>query len=270
MSRPIKIRRFDFYPGDWLGGTVALSLAQRGLYITACAMIYEAGGPISKTDLRRAAGCRSDTLNRHLSKLIEMGKLQLRDDGMIDQLRCEREILRATCRIAAKTTIARQSVQNTDRLSSSELNETNAVTPSYARATVYQQEGEDVPSGHLSTDVGSGPEVRAAPCGRAGIPPQGRSPPLSEIINLTCDVLGPAKVGLVRQKLKFHSPELVTRALCLVKTRKPQNPVRYFIRVLEPAPEAPPPETVPPPSSGPSRRLTPEEIDAIYARKEAA
>lgn len=121
---------------------MALSLAERGLYITACAMIYEAGGPIRKADLRIAAGGRSDSFGLHLLKLVDKGKLQLQD-GMIDQVRCEREIARATRRVATKMTKRSKSVANPSVLSSSALNENNDITVAYARAKDYQANKEE-------------------------------------------------------------------------------------------------------------------------------
>jgi uncharacterized protein YdaU (DUF1376 family) len=148
MSPPVKLRRVDFYPVDWLGGTVTLSLAERGLYITACALIYEAGGPIPKVDLRQAAGGRPETFKSLLLGLVDKGKLQLRD-GMIDQIRCQREIARAAKRIAEK----RQNRSKTAVLSSSDLNENNDLTPPYARAQVYQRKKEEESNPETSESV---------------------------------------------------------------------------------------------------------------------
>lgn len=93
-----KIQRIDFSASDWLGGTAALSFAERGLYITICALIYVAGGPITKADLRKANPGRTDTFNALLLRLVDAGKISLRD-GIIDQVRCERELARARHRI---------------------------------------------------------------------------------------------------------------------------------------------------------------------------
>lgn len=70
-----KIRRVDFSPDEWLGGTVPLSLAERGLYITACALMYSAGGPIPVDHLKAACRDHGHTFNAALKRLIDLGKL---------------------------------------------------------------------------------------------------------------------------------------------------------------------------------------------------
>lgn len=87
-----KIRHFDFYPDEWLAGTIDLDASERGLYITACALIYSHGGSIDRAHLR--AACRQDhglAFNRQLKRLLDLGKLA-ENDGRITNKRCENEI----------------------------------------------------------------------------------------------------------------------------------------------------------------------------------
>jgi hypothetical protein len=123
----------------------------------------------------------------------------------------------------------------------------------------------------------SGPkEVRAPPAGRA-LTPLGARPPGS-IFTEAEPLLGKRDVGVVGKMFKEGvGIDRVRYALDLVRRVGPDNPVNFFCAVCRgrEARQArtqarPPPEIVPPPDTGPSRRLTPEEIDAIYARREAA
>jgi uncharacterized protein YdaU (DUF1376 family) len=96
----VKIRYFDFYADEWIAGTVGLSLADEGLYIRACALIYSHGGPIPIEHLKKA--CREDhghTVNASLRRLVEAGKLSS-NGGQIDSKRCSNEIQKACKRIA--------------------------------------------------------------------------------------------------------------------------------------------------------------------------
>ena len=90
----MNIRRVDFYPDDWLSGTSQLTVFERGVYWTACALIYNQGGPIERAHLRLVCGGHGRPFNKGLSRLLALGKL-IADGDMIDQARCERELLRA-------------------------------------------------------------------------------------------------------------------------------------------------------------------------------
>lgn len=97
MAAP-KARRFDFYPDDWLAGTRGLDASERGIYITACALIYSHGGPIDPTDLR--ASCPGDlrVYRRCLERLIKLGKLDLKR-GYLSNKRCLSEVQLASNRV---------------------------------------------------------------------------------------------------------------------------------------------------------------------------
>lgn len=71
----LKVRRIDFYPDEWIAGTVSLDNATRGLYITACALIYSHGGPIEIDHLKCASGDHGHAFKRQLDLLIRLGKL---------------------------------------------------------------------------------------------------------------------------------------------------------------------------------------------------
>jgi len=97
----LKIRRVDLWPDDWLGGISNLSIPARGVYLTACLLIYSQGGPIEREHLRRMCPSRSRQFGPALAELIKRHKLLQLDGDRLDQRRCEVEIGRARERIKA-------------------------------------------------------------------------------------------------------------------------------------------------------------------------
>jgi uncharacterized protein YdaU (DUF1376 family) len=87
----VKIRRIDFSPDEWIAGTVELSNEERGMYITACALIYSRDGPIEIEALR--AVCPGDLrpFKRILERLVSLGKIQ-RSGSQLSQKRCLSEL----------------------------------------------------------------------------------------------------------------------------------------------------------------------------------
>lgn len=81
----MKVRRIDFSPDEWLAGTVPLDNAERGLYITACALIYSAGGPIPIPHLRAACRDHGNAFSRQLRRLIELGKLSRNGEEIVNK-----------------------------------------------------------------------------------------------------------------------------------------------------------------------------------------
>ena len=128
MPEP-KIRRVDFSPDEWLGGTTRLSDAECGIYIRACALIYSHGGPITRADLRGVCKGRGSRFQRGLDTLIRHGKLIALDAERLDQARCEAELARARRRIEAAKDGARS------RWEQAEQPAENAPTESHEPAT---------------------------------------------------------------------------------------------------------------------------------------
>jgi uncharacterized protein YdaU (DUF1376 family) len=84
---------FKFFPSDWISGVSTLSAAERGVYVTILAMIYDHGGPIRRDDARLARCCGLPTpgLMRALDALVLMEKLTL-ENGLISNFRAEIEL----------------------------------------------------------------------------------------------------------------------------------------------------------------------------------
>lgn len=94
-----KIRRIDFSAAEWLEGTAELDNATRGLYITACALMYARGGPITIDLLKSACRDHGHALRRQFEALTGLGKLTV-NDGQISNKRCANELQKALKRIA--------------------------------------------------------------------------------------------------------------------------------------------------------------------------
>lgn len=93
----MKVRHVDWYADEWITGTIDLDLAERGMFITACCLIYSRGGPVLPGMLRSV--CHEDlrTYNRCLKRLLDLGKLDLKD-GYLSNKRCLSELQRAANR----------------------------------------------------------------------------------------------------------------------------------------------------------------------------
>ena len=88
-----KLRRTDFYPDDWLAGTIELTLEEEGAFIRICLLIYSKGRPIPDKDRWLASMCRVSTRKwRTLRQaLIDKEKITV-SDGLIHQKRCRKEL----------------------------------------------------------------------------------------------------------------------------------------------------------------------------------
>ena len=89
-----EIKHVDFYPSDWLEGTSELTLEERGMYITAVALISARGEMVTRENLHRVCGVHGRTFNAVLGRLLALGKLY-EIDGKIGQKRAEKELKNA-------------------------------------------------------------------------------------------------------------------------------------------------------------------------------
>ncbi len=158
MPRPLKVQRVDFSASDWLGGTSTLSLQECGLYIKICALIYTAGGPVSKADVRNIVpSVRYETFNSLLLRLVEKGKISF-ENGLIDQARCERELARARRRMAASSRTGDETESKPDSTVSARepslSNEINEVNHPITRVKGATQEPTTKDFKNLEGDLG--------------------------------------------------------------------------------------------------------------------
>lgn len=82
-----------FYASDWLAGTGGLTAAERGVYITLIALIYESGGriPHDRARLARRCGVPAGSFKRILDSLIAERKIIEVPEGLTNG-RAEAEI----------------------------------------------------------------------------------------------------------------------------------------------------------------------------------
>lgn len=87
------ISHVDFYADDWLSGTFELSVEQRGVFITICALYYAKQGRVPDNDHWLAGMCNMSTRKWRKIKfeLVSFGKIEI-IDGFIYQERAEIEL----------------------------------------------------------------------------------------------------------------------------------------------------------------------------------
>lgn len=90
----MKARWYPYYPDEWLVGCARLNLADCGLYITACMLMYSHGGPIAVVDLKAACQDHGNAINAALTRLVRLGKL-IREGDILRNLRVEKELEKA-------------------------------------------------------------------------------------------------------------------------------------------------------------------------------
>lgn len=82
-----------FYASDWLAGTSGLTAAERGVYITIIALIYENDGAIAYDEKRlaRRCGITKAAFVKAVNGLCDEGKLSLQN-GQVSNRRAEKEL----------------------------------------------------------------------------------------------------------------------------------------------------------------------------------
>jgi len=106
----MSIVHIPFYPSDWLAGTLGLSDAEKGVYITLIARMYEMAGPIERDDDRlfRVCGCKSkSSFVKSLGYLISEGKIIVTADGLFNEKAAK--VIEQTTKKSSKAKAAAQS-----------------------------------------------------------------------------------------------------------------------------------------------------------------
>ena len=247
-----KGRRVDFYPDDWLAGTLELTIEEEGAYARVCFLIYSKGGPLPDNDRWLAGMCRVSTRRwralRHA--LADKGKIEIRD-GRIYQARCERELEKARIRARKLAEIGsnggRKSAEA--RAKSLKRNGTDqAKAQVRARATLHHHQDSSVSNdtGSQELPLESPPESKAE-----GAP----------IINIggvifgSClaylvanDVAKERARSLLAQWRKNHGPGLVIEVVSEAQRHAVSEPVAWIIAALakrSARPQGPPAHAMP-------------------------
>jgi uncharacterized protein YdaU (DUF1376 family) len=84
---------FRFFPSDWMSGVSGLSAAERGVYVSLLALMYDRNGPLVRDDgrLSRQCGLPKAGFVRALDGLIATGKI-IFEEGCLFNLRAKSEL----------------------------------------------------------------------------------------------------------------------------------------------------------------------------------
>lgn len=133
-----------FYPSDWLTGTIGLTAAEKGVYITILALIYDKGGPIPNNQKVLARRCEMTpaAFRDALSTLVSEGKLTVSADEIFNK-KAEKIIEAAHQRIekARKGGLAKANGKT-------EGNQTSDFTQAESKQPASN--ARDVPDGYLA------------------------------------------------------------------------------------------------------------------------
>lgn len=138
----MKIRRIDFYPSDWLEGTIELSSFDRGVYITICSLIYARGGPITEELITRSSIEHGNAILASLSRLEKARKI-VRNGLEISQKRCGNELERCQKRSGNASENASKRWKNNGIEDEVAMQDGNA----HARASTINSQHKDSPDG---------------------------------------------------------------------------------------------------------------------------
>jgi hypothetical protein len=209
----MKVRRIDFSPDEWIAGCVGLDNACRGLYITACALMYSAGGPIRIEHLQYACTDHGHAFRRQLGILVRLGKLIV-NEGQITNKRALNELQNANKRTVnwrqngAKG--GRPSSKTNDVAKPKGFSSTRARVPS----TINHQPSTDSVASATGADAPS-------------------DDPVKELFDRGLKILGMAQRALLGKFRKRHGDVVVLEAICACEREQPSDPAAYFVRCCE-------------------------------------
>lgn len=214
-----KVRRVDFYPDEWIAGTIQLDNAERGLYITICALIYSRGGAIDIEHLQQTCRDHGHAFKRQLSRLVELGKLIV-NDGQITNKRAINELQNADKRLVnAQQNGAKGGRPN--RLAKPAGSFDEKLTINYQLSTINQEESV------VSDDT----TLRD---------------PVKEIFDRGTAILGGNR-SLIGKMRKQHGDVTVLEAIVACENERPSDAASYFVACCRgrAGPVGPPPTESP-------------------------
>lgn len=97
-----KVRRVDYSPDEYISGVGnVLRADEQGVYWMVCSLIMSEGGPIDNNERRLAGLCllRPSDAKRIVGRLLQLGKIDLTEDGKLSQKRAQDEVKRSAKRI---------------------------------------------------------------------------------------------------------------------------------------------------------------------------
>lgn len=161
-----------FFASDWLGGTSGLTAAERGVYITILALIYENNGPIPHDEnrLSRRCGITKGAFVKVLKGLLDEGKLILAD-GRLSNRRAEVELKERQNRSEKASQSANERWSKAGKKSEQDQGPGNA----NASAKQCLDDANQKPEPELEGDGANAPSRRAAK--KAALPAKSRMTP---------------------------------------------------------------------------------------------
>lgn len=98
-----KVRRIDYYPDEFLVGTMSMACELKGAYWSICSLIYSSGGPIPDDAAWIAKVCGLSTRRWPAVReaLLASGKITVTADGRLANGRCLKELGSAQRRMEA-------------------------------------------------------------------------------------------------------------------------------------------------------------------------
>lgn len=222
-----KIRDVPWHSERWLSGTRNLTNEERGVYITAISLIYDAGGPIARHEI--VSWCTHKSNRRAVAKIIDhlifRRKLLLIDGDMIDQPVCEEELAKLRHRETAAE-LPRNRSETAAELPRNISAENNDLT-SQTRAPTRVED-------NITTTTFAEPfEGSVDPDGSTGADaPNKARDPVKELFDLGIGVLGNSARSLIGKARKQYGDLVTGEALLACRAAAPSHPVEFFIGCL--------------------------------------
>lgn len=200
----MKLRWIKFFSDEWLGGCVMLDNAERGLYITACALIYSSpDGYITHDHLRAACRDHGHAFNRQLSRLVALGKLEVSDDQITNK--------RATKELKNADKMSENGRQNVAKRW--ENNDLENVSVLHARAK-NQNQNKEADRGKPLSDADASAK---APNGVDALWHRGLA------------ILGEDRRSLLGKYRKTYGDVVVLAAIVECEKEQPSEPASFFV-----------------------------------------
>lgn len=205
----MKVRRVDFYPDDWLSGTLELNDLDRGVYITICALIYARGSTITIELLKRHCHSHGNALAASLTRLSEARKI-VRTGPEIGQKRCRNELERAEKRLrnASENGTKGNEIKKVIAATRSDVANANNQQPT---TNIYSEEDKS------SSDAGASSD----------------HDPVKEIFDRGVAILGRNRRALLGKMAKQYGQVAVLAAIVATEQAAPIDPVSYFVKACE-------------------------------------
>jgi hypothetical protein len=201
----------DFYGREWIEGTLELTLAERGMLITAEALICSRGEPVTVDHLHRVCGVHGRTFKTVLGRLLALGKL-FESDGKIGSKRAEKELKKARNRL--------------------EKWSKNLDNPTKPNGYDHRAGGNARASNHQSPEVR---EDTLEPRGSNGAgAPSDREPVdlVKALFDRGKEVLGQKSGDVLGKMRRQYGDVAVLDAIVACEDTSPSNPVAFFVAVL--------------------------------------